>query len=852
LFIKFSSALGQGTIIIGPPHPPANNAFTNALSLSGSLITLSNQPFSLATAEPGEPSHGGTAPFRSVWYRWTAPHSGEVDLALTSPVRLGIGVYQGHSQSLSNLVPVSQSHTSSNHVRWLADAGDEFVFAVNQPGLLFSQFIYPVIPYPTSFNLRLVHGAVALAAPLGRVGKVGVPISLQFESRDTNFSFTRLDVSAGTNQVGSITNLASTLTWLPQTGGILELTALAQTSTGDSLRMVPESFSIAPANDLFAEALSLPPILTNHTTTFSTHGASLEPGEPNYGNINPPFRGSLWWKWQPQHTTLTEYAAIANHLFIFEGDTIDNLTPLNPLQVVPIIIRAWDGNGSFSSIPPLPVNARFTNYARKTYWFSAVTTADTNATWTAAQRLHWLSAANGRSDTPAQQPFRVNVAGIDGLFPPSNINIRALKYVFNGNYWTPTLTAEVTIPNSSDLSWSWIPESPGEYDLRATGQYPSGESWQHAIRISVREANDTLAAAPTLTGTTNLPFSTAHATVDPDEPTLGTNSIARTVWWRWRSETNASVRFSVSESFGGLPLEVFTESEGTLTRVAHNDCRTFLPPLRGFVPLHAVAGVDYIIRLSDPATSGLGLFGFSIPAPRNHTLSIENLDDPMPGLVFTSTVLGTPNHNTGQIDWHTYARVLLADGTPATNFNYRAQFYAGETLSQLRPLSPAVYIFQQPGTGVPGSISAGLTNTPVPAGQNFCIQLRAWDSDFGLSYEAARANGGLIGRTPILEVLAGSELTGPTTLTNLSDIRLITRLNNFTPGELYFKERSISRGPVFELRAPRGFLYSVDAQSGGTEWQSILLLTNLTGSATFSDPRENATAATILRTRIVD
>jgi hypothetical protein len=48
------------------------------------------------------------------------------------------------------------------------------------------------------------------------------------------------------------------------------------------------------------------------------------------------------------------------------------------------------------------------------------------------------------------------------------------------------------------------------------------------------------------------------------------------------------------------------------------------------------------------------------------------------------------------------------------------------------------------------------------------------------------------------------------------------------------------------------FVYSVDAQSGGTEWQSILLLTNLTGSATFSDPRENATAATILRTRIVD
>jgi hypothetical protein len=852
LFATLSSALGQGTIIIGPLQPPANNAYTNALSLSGSLITLSNQPFSLATAEPGEPSHGDTAPFRSVWYRWTAPHSGEVDLALTSPVRLGIGVYQGHSQSLSNLVPVSKSHTSSNHVRWLANSGDEFVFAVNQPGLLSSQIIVPIPPYPSSFNLRLVHGAVALAAPPTRVGKVGVPISLQFEPRDTNLSFTHLDVSAATSLIGSITNLASTLTWLPQTGGTFELTALAHTSTGDILHMVPESFWIAPANDLFAEALPLPPILTNHTTTFSTHGASFEPGEPNYGNINPPFRGSLWWKWQPQHTTLTEYAATANHLFVFEGDSIDSLTPLNPLQVVPIIIRAWDGSGSFSSIPSLPVNASFTNYAGKTYWFSAVTTADTNATWIAAQRLHWLNAANGRSDTPAQQPFLVNVAGIEGLAPPSNINIRAFKYIFDGNYWAPTLTAEVTIPNSSPLSWSWIPDSPGEYDLRAAGQYSSGESWQHAIRISVREANDTLATAPTLTGTTNLPFSTAHATVDPDEPTFGTNSIARTVWWRWRSETNAAVRFSVSESFGGLPLEVFTESEGTLTRVAHNDDRTFLPPLRGFVPLHAVAGVDYIIRLSDPATSGLGLFGFSVPAPRHHTLSIENLDDPMPGLVFTSTVLGTPNHNTGQIDWHTYARVLLADGSPATNFNYRAQFYAGESLSQLRPLSPAVYIFQQPGTGAPGALSAGLTNTPVPAGQNFCIQLRAWDSNFGSTYETARAHGGHIGRSPIFEVLAGSELTGPTTLTNLSDIRLVTILNNFTPGQLLVTGYSDAGAPHFELRAPRGFLYSLEASTDTISWTPLLLLTNVTGSVQFLEPRKISPSAAIYRTRILD
>jgi len=63
-----NAAIGWGA---GGP-PPSNDNLANALSFTGygGLRSLSN---SGATAEAGEPAHGGSAASRSLWYNWTAP-----------------------------------------------------------------------------------------------------------------------------------------------------------------------------------------------------------------------------------------------------------------------------------------------------------------------------------------------------------------------------------------------------------------------------------------------------------------------------------------------------------------------------------------------------------------------------------------------------------------------------------------------------------------------------------------------------------------------------------------------------------------------------------------------------------
>ncbi len=58
---------------------PANDNFANAQVLSGrqGSTTVDNTG---ATAEPNEPSHAGFAATNSIWFRWTAPTSGEITL----------------------------------------------------------------------------------------------------------------------------------------------------------------------------------------------------------------------------------------------------------------------------------------------------------------------------------------------------------------------------------------------------------------------------------------------------------------------------------------------------------------------------------------------------------------------------------------------------------------------------------------------------------------------------------------------------------------------------------------------------------------------------------------------------
>ncbi len=68
----------SGSFLLRIYQPPSNDDFAKATSLpSGGKTTPSNW---LATKELGEPEHAGNPGGASVWYRWTAPESGSVEV----------------------------------------------------------------------------------------------------------------------------------------------------------------------------------------------------------------------------------------------------------------------------------------------------------------------------------------------------------------------------------------------------------------------------------------------------------------------------------------------------------------------------------------------------------------------------------------------------------------------------------------------------------------------------------------------------------------------------------------------------------------------------------------------------
>jgi len=85
---------------------PANDNFANATTLDTANLWGSISDNNLgATRETGEPNHAGFAPTNSLWYKWTAPQDGEVQMdTLGSSIDTVLGVYTGSAVGSLNQV----------------------------------------------------------------------------------------------------------------------------------------------------------------------------------------------------------------------------------------------------------------------------------------------------------------------------------------------------------------------------------------------------------------------------------------------------------------------------------------------------------------------------------------------------------------------------------------------------------------------------------------------------------------------------------------------------------------------------------------------------------------------------
>ena len=117
-----------------PAAAPSNDAFASAQQLSGAQGAVAGSTVD-ATRESGEPWHAGGNGSRSVWFRWTAPASGQVAFdTLTTSFDTALAVYTG--SAVNTLTWVGSNHRwdstgTGSRLRFAAVAGTTYRIAVD-------------------------------------------------------------------------------------------------------------------------------------------------------------------------------------------------------------------------------------------------------------------------------------------------------------------------------------------------------------------------------------------------------------------------------------------------------------------------------------------------------------------------------------------------------------------------------------------------------------------------------------------------------------------------------------------------------------------------------------------------
>ena len=254
-----------------------NDNFADRLTLTGSApIAVSNN--STATREAGEPNHAGASRGRSLWYTWTAPTSGTINLSTYStgrgaPVVRALAVYTGTS-----LATLSEVASSNNQVQALYVAGSFSSpllaggTSLNVPvtaGTVYQIAVDAVIP-PTAVDddgtvFLAINAAPTIVSSVTATGTIG-----------TNFSYA-ITATSGASSF-SATGLPPGLSLNPATGQITGTPVATGTSVVDLSATGPGGTGVAvltlAVNDP-APPLNAAPTITSAVSARAFVGATF-------------------------------------------------------------------------------------------------------------------------------------------------------------------------------------------------------------------------------------------------------------------------------------------------------------------------------------------------------------------------------------------------------------------------------------------------------------------------------------------------------------------------------------------------------------------------------------------------
>lgn len=267
-----------------------------------------------------------------------------------------------------------------------------------------------------------------------------------------------------------------------------------------------------------------------------------------------------------------------------------------------------------------------------------------------------------------------------------------------------------------------------------------------------------------------------------------------------------------------------------------------------------------VVALGAPVLSYQWLLdGTSLPGATNANLGFDAVQAAQAGaysvlvsndqgatLSLTATLVVTNAAGGARFMCTNSSAICDVDGsTRLSGTSFSAQTYAGSAPESLRPLGSRKFF--NTGTRVGFITTAWVTSPNVPVGSKVYAQMRVWESAWGESYEAARAQGGKFGFSEIQSATGGAS-----TLIRVAGFRLQAGLPFFYAGRLAVGERRPDGTQEFLLQGQPGFRYLIEKQSPPNLWSPLVVVTNLTGTVSFTDAQQNQGTVSLYRSRLLD
>lgn len=652
--------------LVSESAAPGNDAFGRAVSWVGDAAEAVLQP-RLATAEAGEPAHGGRPAAHSLWWRWTPSTSRRATVWMQTQgngLLARLAIYKG--STLDSLVPLASqaNDTPSSRLVFDALAGETYAIALDTPAVVAD-------PGWVRIGIVPVHGTADNAAVL-QVGesvsadttgasnedpalapaavrqlwwrwqpeivarmewRVSAPFppGTRISVSTLSASFNGLASAAAGQAVPDGSELVATFDAAP--GVEYYLKVISPTPGLVSARLVEAPRQVPPSNDQRYRAQ----VMTGASWSVPvTLGAESE--------------NRLYWSWTAPaagvaEVSLTGALAVEDRLLAYADGTLkltagagstDGGTP--SLRVASRAGQLW--------IFVTETTLRRLRPARLTLAFPAPGVPPANDSWEDALILpqDWSRVAGDVTLASCQPRERDHSASggtqVATTLPPG----RSVWFD-----WTPADSGPVTLrletgaplalriyrgrtepewreeaflpPGSNSLSTFLLAGQ--TYHLAVASRPPHEMTGDFVLHRHAAAPNDSLVDALVLSGTSaSSRVDSAGATIEPGEPGHGFNfeTPRASLWWRWTAPATGLVHVDTRGSDFDTILAVFgSDPPDANHRVAENDDADSDPGIGiSSVVFPAVGGETYLIRVcraENSEASGVARLHLAMGAP---------------------------------------------------------------------------------------------------------------------------------------------------------------------------------------------------------------------------------------------